>query len=153
MQSNQHKFLTGLSALVLRRYLVQDSHDCANAGFAEDDKRLLHTACEDHLRLLHAVDCFPGNGGLYAGPAARNAVERFGHTAHTLVQVTVKAGMQNADLQHPNIDICCNTTDSAHTSVQVPVSMDSLFSNSTAGAMRYQQTCPPCGHRLGMARK
>ena len=40
------------------------------------DIKRLSDATLPHLKLLHAVDCFPGNGGLYEGRGAANAVER-----------------------------------------------------------------------------
>ncbi len=43
---------------------------------AENDRWLLQDASLDHLKLLHAVDCFPGEGGLYEGAGATNAIER-----------------------------------------------------------------------------
>ncbi len=43
---------------------------------AENDRWLLQDASLDHLKLLHAVDCFPGEGGLYEGAGAANAIER-----------------------------------------------------------------------------
>lgn len=43
---------------------------------AENDRGLLQDASLDHLKLLHAVDCFPGEGGLYEGAGAANAIKR-----------------------------------------------------------------------------
>jgi len=47
-----------------------------NCLYAAADTTHLSDATLPHLKFLHAVDCFPGNGGLYEGRAAANAVER-----------------------------------------------------------------------------
>lgn len=67
---------------------------------AADVKRLSDAALP-HLKLLHAVDCFPGNGGLYEGRSAANAVERYHTVWLPLLASALKEGLDTSKLVPP----------------------------------------------------
>lgn len=113
--------------------------DHCQACFADQDKSLLHSNCEDHLRLLHAVDCFPGQGGLYDGPAARGAVERYSKFLHMLLHTSLApvTSLQHSTLALPGqaVAVCVAQ---AHVLqkmlfMQVSNSVDAVFDSSKTG--------------------
>ncbi|KAL3161757.1 hypothetical protein ABBQ38_008852 [Trebouxia sp. C0009 RCD-2024] len=65
-----------------------------------DTGRLAHAALP-HLKLLHAVDCFPGNGGLYEGRGAANAVQRYQTQWLPLLASALKEGLDTSKLIPP----------------------------------------------------
>ncbi|DBA79621.1 TPA: hypothetical protein ACH3X1_008305 [Trebouxia sp. C0004] len=81
---------------------MQDHH--STHFLTENDRWPLQDASLDHLKLLHAVDCFPGEGGLYDGAGAANAVERYQSLWIPLMETATKDGV-DMDRLVPPIDI------------------------------------------------